>query len=66
MQAKQLCTANRAKKVVAGFTVLSLTTAAVTDIAWHVYDVYVIYLLFVILFDVVVPVAVRHQHGSTV
>jgi len=58
VQAIHLCTATRAKTVVAGFTMLSLTAQAVRFIAYDLYDVEVIALIYPILFFVVLPVVV--------
>ena len=42
----------------AGFIVLSLTVTIVIDIEGHVYEVQVVFLTLVILFDVVVPMVI--------
>ena len=61
VQAIQLCTATRAKKVVAGFTVLVLAYVTIRFVAWlwRLYDVVeVLMYIDVVLFIILVPVAV--------
>ena len=60
LQAMQMCTASRAKKVVAGFTVLVLADVTIWFIAWHwrLFDVNVLTDITVVLLLILVPVAV--------
>ena len=58
VQAKQLCTASRAKKVVIGFAAVSLTVNAIDSICLYLYDTFVTRRIVSILFYVVLPVAV--------
>ena len=67
VQAIHLCTATRAKKVVAGFTVLVLgyTTIWFVVWEWHLSDVVKVFAFMdVVLFQILVPVVVSHQHDS--